>query len=210
MRRHVIVPSLALAAALATMAAPEAQAVEPGVDIASPRVAITTVDAATLMFHPASIVVEQNDHVRWRWTGGAHNTTSATTTSSCLASGLWSSALNSLTTVFTRQFTEDAPATVPFFCSPHCGLGMRGQVIVTSEIDARAVPAAGGAVRLDWTGGGGAYRLFRSPSPLFPAAAITVLTTANGTTALTFTDTTGGTPAVGGAYFYLVMNHFGP
>ena len=186
-----------------------ALAVEPGIDIAAPRVAITTVDAATIQFHPAVIVVEQDDYVRWSWTGGSHNTTAATTTSSCVASGLWTMNLNSLSTSFTRQFFDEV-GVVPFYCQPHCGLGMRGQVAVTTPIDARAVPAAGGAVQLDWTGGGGTYRIFRSTSPLFPAATTTVLTGAQGITALTFTDGNGGTPPVGGAFFYLVMNHFGP
>lgn len=207
--RYRVAAPLVLAAACATVMARPALAVEPGIDIAAPRVAITTVDAATIQFHPAVIAVEQDDHVRWSWTGGTHNTTSATTTSSCVASGLWASNLNSLSTSFTRQFTTP-PGVVPFYCQPHCGLGMRGQVVVTTPIDAKAVLAAGGAVQLDWTGGGGVYRIFRSASPLFPTAATTVLTGPQGTTVLTFTDTNGGTPPLGGAFFYLVMNHFGP
>jgi len=206
MPRHAAIRSLALAAAFATLTVPPALGVEPGIDIAAPRVAITTVDAATLAFHPSRIVVEQFDHVRWAWTGGTHNTTSAPTNTSCVGSGLWSSALTSLTTSFTRQFTE-LPAILVFFCQPHCSLGMRGQVVVTSEISVLA-KESGADVQLDWTGGGGLYRIFRSTSPLFSGGTTTILTGAAGTSALTFVDATAGTPPVGSVHYYLVMNHF--
>jgi len=203
--RHAAVTRvILLATAAAALAARPAFPVEPGIDIAAPLVAISTVDAATLAFHPARIVVEQNDHVRWRWTGGSHTTTSGTP---CAASGLWASNLNSLATSFTRQFTE-LPSTIPYFCQPHCGLGMQGQVVVTTAIEVMAIPAAGGAVQLDWTGGGGLYRIFRSTSPLFTGGTTTILTGAAGTSALTFVDATAGTPPVGSVHYYLVMNHF--
>ena len=204
--RHAAVTRILLATVAAALAARPAFPVEPGIDIAAPKVAISTVDAATLLFHPATLVVEQNDHVRWRWTGGSHNTTSATTATSCTASGLWASALNSITTSLTRQFTEP-PATFPYFCQPHCGLGMRGQVVVTSGIGV-LVKESGAAVQLDWTGGGGLYRIFRSTSPLFTSGTTTVLTGAAGTNAASFVDSTAGTPPVGSVHFYLVMNHF--
>jgi len=202
MLQHAAIRQTLFAAVLATLATRPALAVEPGIDIASPRVAITTVDAGTVAFHPNRIVVEQNDHVRWTWTGGLHNTTSG---SACVGNGLWNAPLNGPNTGLTRLFPEP-PSTIPFFCMPHCGF-MTGQVVVTSEISVLA-KESGASVQLDWTGGGGIYRIFRSSNPLFPAATTAVLTAANGTNALTFLDQTGGTPPVGGVNFYLVMNHF--
>jgi len=176
--------------------------VEPGVDIAAPKVAISTVNGTVLQFMPSRLVVEQADYVRWNWTGGSHTTTSG---ASCAANGLWTSALSSVSTTFTRNFT-DVPATYPYFCSPHCGFGMTGQVVVTTPIDL-TVTASGSAAQLDWTGGGGTYRIYRSTSPLFTSATTTVLTGATGTQAVTFLDNAQPPPA-GSVSYYLVMNHF--
>jgi plastocyanin len=178
--------------------------VEPGVDIAVPKVAISTVNGTVLQFQPPRLVVEQGDSVRWTWTGGSHTTTSGSTCG--VASGLWNSALSSVTTSFTRVFNE-APGTIPYFCSPHCGFGMTGQVVVTTPINL-VVTASGSSAQLDWTGGGGVYRIYRSSSPLFTSGTTTVLTGATGTQALTFLDQNATNPPAGGVNYYLVMNHF--
>ena len=206
MRQSGRAPRRFVLAALVVCAGGPALAVDPGVDIAAPRVAISTVDAATIQFHPASLVIEQNDHVLWRWTGGLHNTTSQGA-ALCTASGLWNSALTSAVTSFQRRFTEP-PSTINFFCQPHCGIGMRGSILITTPIAVTATPGALNALQLAWTGGGGLYRIYRSTSPLFTGGTTTVLTGANGLNAAAFSDSTGGTPAVGTAQFYLVMNHF--
>lgn len=177
-------------------------AVEPGVDIAAPRVAISTTNGSTLRFVPAVILVEQGDYVRWNWGSlGAHTTTSG---SPCVATMLWNSNLNSTTTQFTRQFLE-APGTLPYFCSPHCGLGMTGQVVVTSDIQI-ATSDSGGSTLLSWSGGG-SYRVFRSDSPLF-GAGTTVITPGTGTSQTSLLDTTGVPPALDKVVYYLVMNQF--
>lgn len=192
----------AVMAALVTVSGGPILAVTPGVDIAAPRVAISTVNGTVLQFSPARIVVEQFDYVRWNWTGGSHTTTSGT---SCLADGLWSSALSSITTTFTRFFDDD-PFTYPYYCAPHCGFGMTGQVIVTPEIPL-TVAANGAAIQLDWSGASGQYRVFRSTSPLFTSGTTTTLTP-TGTTSSSLLDQTVGTPALGTATYYLVMNFF--
>ena len=177
-------------------------AVEPGVDVAVPRVAITTVDGLTFMFHPAQIAVEQGDWVRWVWTGGSHTTTSG---SGCFADNLWNVALNSLTpSQFTRQFLEP-PGSLPFFCSPHCSFGMVGAVSVTTLINLAATEASG-TLTLDWTGGSGSYRVFRSDNPAFTGTATVTLSPDAGASGTTFTDTT--QPPPGKANFYLVMDLF--
>jgi len=176
-------------------------AVDPGVDIAAPRVAISTADGSTLRFVPANLVVEEGDYVRWNWTSGSHTTTSG---APCVADMLWNSSLNSMTTQFTRQFLE-VPSVRQFFCSPHCTLGMTGQVTVTTVIQLTVTDAAG-ATQLTWAGGGGLYRVFRSDSPLFGAS--TVLTAPGGTNQTSFLDQNGGSPPMGSALFYLVMNEF--
>src|SRR5678815_6194891 len=81
-----------------SLGATAALAVEPGVDIAAPRVALTTADGSTLRFVPAAIAVEQGDYVRWIRASGSHTTTSGIP---CTADMLWNSSLNSTTTSFT-------------------------------------------------------------------------------------------------------------
>jgi len=201
-RIPIAVGRFLLAAAIVTIEGPPVLPVEPGVDIAAPRVAVTVANGTTLKFVPASVVVEQSDYVRWNNTTGLHSTTSG---SACVASGLWNAPLNATTTTFTRAFNED-PATFPYFCTPHCGFNMTGQVVVTTPIDV-TVTASGTAVQLNWTGGGGLYRIYRSTSPLFTSATTTVLT-GTGTQAVTFTDQAAGPPPVGTALYYLVMNQF--
>ncbi len=179
-----------------------AAAVEPGVDVAVPRVAITTVDGTSLMFHPGQIAVEQGDWVRWVWTGGSHTTTSG---SSCTADNLWNAPLNTLSPPqFTRQFLEP-PGSLPFFCIPHCAFGMVGNVAVTVLIDVAAKDASG-TLTLSWTGGSGSYRVFRSDTPAFTGTATTTLSPDAGSSGTTFTDST--QPSLGKAAFYLVMDLF--
>jgi len=183
----------------------QAKAVEPGVDIAVPRVALSTVDDSTRVFHPPLLVVEQGDYVRWQHTGTTlcHTTTSG---SPCgITTGLWDVFLECFPTFlkeFTRQFVEP-PSAFPYFCRPHCTVGMNGQVTVTTAIDATASDSAG---TLTWSGGGGLYRVFRSDNPAFTGTGTVVLTPPGGTTKTSISDTT--QPAPGSASFYLVMNQF--
>src|SRR5262245_4958565 len=123
------------------------RAVEPGVDIAAPRVAITTVGSG-FTFNPARLVIEQPAHVRWMPTAtSVHTTTSG---ANCTANGLWSASLGTVGVNFTRQFVEP-PQTFPYFCSPHClSFNMVGQVVVTTLIDMRTTDMAG-MTNLSWT-----------------------------------------------------------
>src|SRR2546427_9443690 len=83
-------------------------AVEPGVDIAAPRVAISQV-GDFIGFQPANLAVEQGDYVRWKHVGSslAHTTTSGTP---CTTSGLWTASLTPSSPLFTRQFLESPQA----------------------------------------------------------------------------------------------------
>jgi len=180
------------------------RAVEPGVDIAVPRVAISTVDSASFMFHPPRLVIEQGDHVRWSpTTTSVHTTTSG---APCTANGLWNQSLGTVGVNFTRQFPEP-PQVFPYFCSPHCALGMTGQVVVTTLVDLTMTHSAGAAT-LSWSGGSGSYQIFRSDGPAFTGPGTVTLTPDGGSTGTTFTDSLAPPPPVGRASFYLVMNLF--
>ncbi len=186
-----------------------AQAVEPGVDIAAPRVAISTT-GDYFGFTPADIVVEQGDYIRWKFIGisYSHTTTSGNVPLVCnVWSGLWDAPLNSLSPQYTRPFLE-TPQSIPYFCNTlyHCSIyGMHGQVTVTTVIDVTATDTAG-LLTLTWVGGGGLYRVFRSGTPAFTGTGTAILTPSGGTTQMSISDT--AQPSPGSAAFYLVMNQF--
>jgi plastocyanin len=203
-RIHPLKPFVLGAFAL-LLPAHSSSAVEPGVDIAAPRVAVTTVGSG-FTFNPARLVVEQQDHVRWMPTAvSSHTTTSG---AGCTANGLWNASLGTVGVNFTRQFVEP-PQTFPFFCTPHClSFNMVGQVVVTTLIDMRTTDTAG-MTSLSWTGGGGSYQVFRSDTPAFITGPGTLKFSPNGGSAgTTFTDTSAIQPDPGRAYFYLAMNLF--
>jgi plastocyanin len=181
-----------------------AEAVEPGVDIATPRVTIVTLNN-TIVFIPAFQVVETGDHVRWQVAPGTtlgHTTTSFTAAEVCgFTDGLWDATLNSVTPRFTRQF-NDEPGEYPYFCRPHCLNNMRGNVTVTPLIVVTAT-ASPGILTLTWSGGGGSYQVFRSGSPSFPAP-LASMPPNGGATGTSFTDFL--QPDLNSALYYLVMN----
>ncbi len=181
---------------------PRVQAQTPGVDTATPRVAISTV-GDSLVFSPTNIVLEQFDFVAWQYAGTVtpHTTTSGGICGS--PSGLWDAPLNSTSRQFTRQFSE-IPQVIPYQCTIHCLSNMRGQVSVTGLVNLGAADAAG-ILTLAWSGGSGVYNVIRSGAPGFPSGSGTV-TLASGTTVTSLTDNV--VPAVGQANYYLVMNHF--
>jgi len=176
-------------------------AVEPGVDIAAPRVAISQV-ADAFTFQPAALVIEQGDYVCWLHVGVSftHTTTSGF---SCAANGFWNANLVPGGR-FMRQFLE-TPQVFPYYCTPHCFSGMTGQVTVTSRIVVQAADSSGQLV-LTWTGGGSTYRVYRSNTPLFTGAGTVILAPDAGDSGKTFTDT--AVPGVGAVAYYLVMNKF--
>ncbi len=192
---------------LVCLAGPKTMAEEPGIDVAAPRFAISTVDDATLQFHPANLSVEQGDWVRWIHTSTAQFPVQHTTTqgSSCTPGGLWDAVLLPPSFAqFTRRFL-DPPAPIPYYCEPHCFFGMTGQVLVTTPIDL-LVNDSQGTTALAWSGGSGSYQVFRSGTPQFTGAETSAFQPAGGATGTTFADAT--QPAAGRALFYLAMNLF--
>jgi len=199
--RSIGLPALALGACLILPGT--ALAVEPGIDIAAPRVAITTVDS-TLSFHPPALSVEQGDYVRWSaLVASVHTTTSGT---ACLADGLWSQSLGIAGTNFTRQFVEP-PRVFGFFCMPHCTLGMTGQVTVTPLIDLTTADSAG-TTMLSWNGGSGQYQVYRSDTARFTGPNTIKITPDGGSGGTTLRDLLTPPPALGAANYYLVMDLF--
>ena len=204
--RRRLAPLVPLGLLALGLAASPVQAEEPGIDVAAPRFAISTVDDVSLLFHPARLVVEQGDWVRWMHTSTAQFPLSHTTTSGsdCVADGRWNASLAPPSSPqFTLRF-PDPPEPIPYFCSPHC-FSMTGMVVVTDAILMLAADSAG-SLTLSWAGGSGSYRLFKSESPRFTPGTTQVLSPDGGAQGTRFTDP--AVPAPGRASFYLAMNLF--
>jgi plastocyanin len=181
-------------------------------DVAAPRFAISTVDDATVVFHPARLVIEQGDWVRWMHTSTAQFPVFHTTMhgvknalGGCDPLGLWSAPLLPPDfPQFTRRFLEP-PQALPYCCEPHTFLNMLGEVVVTDPIPL-TVTGNSGVLTLDWSGGSGLYQVFRSDTPKFVGAGTSAFAPVVGDTGTTYTDMT--QPDPGKALFYLVMNKF--
>ena len=136
--------------------------VQPGLGAAFPRFARVTVDGG-FTFRPDPILIESGDWVIWENVDLflSHTTTSG---SFCTPDGLWDGSLLPRTS-FARKFPEP-PGTIPYFCTPDCTLGHDGEVVITEPIALRVAEIPGDLV-LSWSGGGGSYRVLRSPNPRF-------------------------------------------
>lgn len=74
---------------------------------------------------PAEVRVKKGQTVRWVWVQGTHDVVSG---ASCTPDNKFVS--GSAQSKGTFEHTFDAAGTFPYFCNPHCGVGMTGKVIV--------------------------------------------------------------------------------
>ncbi len=94
-----------------------------------PRPITWTVAQVAFEFSPSTLRVRPGDIVQWAWTGGDHTVTSG--------AGCQFDQTN-----FDEPLNRDYPvaefvvpagvAEIPYFCRPHCGMGMTGLLIVES------------------------------------------------------------------------------
>jgi plastocyanin len=91
------------------------------------------IDFATFAFTPQNITIQQGDIIRWtNNTDAIHTTTGGNPSGNpCTASGLWSASLSFNGAQFSRVFNE-APGLIRYFCIPHCGGLMRGNITIQS------------------------------------------------------------------------------
>jgi glucose/arabinose dehydrogenase/plastocyanin len=80
-------------------------------------------------FDPPAITVQPGDTVRWVWESGFHTATSG---SDCTYDEMFFDApLDSANPQFEWIVPSDAPASIPYFCRPHCaGFDMVGSITV--------------------------------------------------------------------------------
>jgi len=85
---------------------------------------VVTVQVTNNVFNPASVKIKVGQTVRWTWAGGVHDVVSGT---NCTDDGKFKSELMGGGT-YDKKF--DTAGTFPYYCTPHCTMGMVGEVIV--------------------------------------------------------------------------------
>ena len=78
------------------------------------------------VFSPKELTVKVGQTVRWVWKGGSHNVVSG---SSCTADGNFTSGAPKAGGTYEKQF--EVVGTFPYYCEPHCAVGMVGTITVT-------------------------------------------------------------------------------
>jgi plastocyanin len=87
-----------------------------------------TVLANNSSFSPDSIDVEPGDTIVWQYNSGyPHTVTSGVP---CTPDGLFFSELDGGNPTFTWEVPVAASAIIPYFCEPHCGMGMTGVIYI--------------------------------------------------------------------------------
>jgi plastocyanin len=77
-------------------------------------------------FSPATVTIKVGQTVRWVWAGGSHNVVSG---AACDApDDNFRSGAPREGGTFERLF--EVAGTFPYYCEPHCDMGMKGQVVV--------------------------------------------------------------------------------
>ena len=89
--------------------------------------ATVDVNVLNFRFDPSTVNVQVGDTVRWTFVDGGHSTTSG---SNCSGDGMWNSGIRNAGSVF--FFTFNSAGTFPYFCIPHCTIGMVGSVTVSA------------------------------------------------------------------------------
>ncbi|CAN5766803.1 hypothetical protein BH11MYX4_BH11MYX4_52730 [soil metagenome] len=92
----------------------------------SPDATVVEVKVDGHDFDPPAVTIKANQKVRWVWIAGNHNVVSG---ASCTPDGKFTSGnVGGVPTTFEHTFTE--AGSFPYFCDPHCSVGMKGTVTV--------------------------------------------------------------------------------
>lgn len=87
---------------------------------------VVNVQVSSNVFTPASITIKVGQTVRWTWAGGSHNVVSG---ASCSANdNKFRSGSPQSGGTFEHKF--ETAGTFPYYCEPHCEMGMKGEVVV--------------------------------------------------------------------------------
>ena len=100
-----------------------------------------TVKMVNFEFQPEQLTIEAGDTVIWvNATSTTHTTTSGT---DCTADGTWNSGnMDAQGDIFSHVF--DSAGDFPYYCIPHCGIGMTGKIVVQQSTGIARKSVGGG------------------------------------------------------------------
>jgi plastocyanin len=81
------------------------------------------------VFVPATLTIKAGQTVTWKWAAAGHSVTQGDPAACAPKTGGFDSTIQGTGATFTQKF--DTAGTIDYFCLPHCGSGMKGQIIVT-------------------------------------------------------------------------------
>lgn len=87
---------------------------------------VVNVDVTSNQFTPASLRIKVGQTVRWTWGGGTHNVVSGPDCDT--EDGNFKSGAPVGGGTFDKKF--ETAGTFPYYCQPHCAMGMTGEIIV--------------------------------------------------------------------------------
>ena len=94
---------------------------------ATPAESAPTVKVNGHTFDPPEVRIKAGTTVKWTWVAGRHNVVSG---SSCKPDGKFSSGTTTVGPGSTFEQKFDTAGTFPYYCDPHCGMGMTGTIVV--------------------------------------------------------------------------------
>lgn len=84
--------------------------------------------AANHEFSPDALNVQSGDTIRWMWGDEFHTVTSGT---GCIFDGdFFNAPLNPVVQMFEWTVPDGFAGQIPYFCLPHCTMGMTGMIVV--------------------------------------------------------------------------------
>ena len=93
-------------------------------------------------FDPSELVVAPGDTINWIWIEGGHTVTSG---SNCIPDGEYFNApLSRRDVTFSFTVPDDFEGEIPYFCLPHCDVGMVGLIIVAPATNPADIAPPGG------------------------------------------------------------------
>jgi len=101
--------------------------------------AIVSVDMKDNSFDPPIVHINPGDTVKWQNKGTVQHTSTSGT--DCVSAGIWDSGFLNPNQTFQQVF--NTVGTFPYFCAPHCLIGMVGTVVVGNQTTQNPVQFSG-------------------------------------------------------------------
>lgn len=95
--------------------------------------AVHNVTVRNFEFDPSNVNAQIGDTIQWNWESGFHTVTAGDNNSCTNSEYFPESFITSVNSTYTFVIPANAPAVIPYFCSPHCP-SMPGTITVTNAV----------------------------------------------------------------------------